>query len=67
MYYCNLETPIGSLLLAGDDEGLALIGFPEGSGRLAPENDWIYNEKPFANARQQLTEYFDGKRRTFEH
>ena len=36
MYYCNLDTPIGSLLLAGDEEGLSLIGFPEGSGRHEP-------------------------------
>jgi methylated-DNA-[protein]-cysteine S-methyltransferase len=66
MYYCNLDTPIGSLLLAGDEEGLSLIGFPEGSGRHDPAHDWIYNEKPFAEARRQLTEYFSGERRTFD-
>ena len=66
MYYCNLDTPIGSLLLAGDEDGLSLIGFPEGSGRHEPEHDWIYNEKPFGEARRQLTEYFAGERRTFE-
>jgi methylated-DNA-[protein]-cysteine S-methyltransferase len=66
MYYCNLDTPIGSLLLAGDEDGLSLIGFPEGSGRHEPEHDWIYNEKPFAEARRQLTEYFAGQRRTFD-
>ena len=31
MYYCYLDTPIGDLLLAGDEEALCLIGFPEGS------------------------------------
>ena len=66
MYYCNLDTPIGSLLLAGDEDGLSLIGFPEGSGRHEPEHDWIYNEKPFGDARRQLTEYFAGERRAFE-
>ena len=66
MYYCNLDTPIGSLLLAGDEDGLSLIGFPEGSGRHEPEHDWIYNEKPFGDARRQLSEYFAGERRTFE-
>ena len=45
MYYCYLETPIGSLLLAGDDNGLAIVGFPEGSGRVEPDPDWIFNEK----------------------
>lgn len=66
MYYCYLPTPIGDLLLAGDDEALSLVGFPEGKMRREPEDDWIYNEKPFAVARQQLTEYFDGQRQEFD-
>ncbi len=66
MYYCYLDTPIGELLLAGDDAALCLVGFPEGSMRRDPEPDWIYNEKPFAVARQQLTEYFAGERRAFD-
>ena len=66
MYYCYLETPIGELLLAGERDALAMIGFPKGSMRRDPEPDWIYNEKPLANARQQLTEYFAGERRTFD-
>jgi methylated-DNA-[protein]-cysteine S-methyltransferase len=66
MYYCYLDTPIGELLLAGDDDGLCLVSFPKGAMRRDPEPDWIYNEKPFAAARQQLTEYFAGERRTFD-
>jgi methylated-DNA-[protein]-cysteine S-methyltransferase len=66
MYYCYLDTPIGELLLAGDDDGLGLVSFPEGAMRRDPEPDWIYNEKPFTAARQQLTEYFAGERRTFD-
>ena len=66
MYYCYLDTPIGDLLLAGDEEGLSLVGFPEGSMRRDPDPDWIYNEKPFADARQQLSEYFDGERKEFD-
>lgn len=66
MYYCYLDTPIGELLLAGDDDALCLVSFPEGAMRRDPEPDWIYNEKPFAAARQQLTEYFAGERRAFD-
>ena len=66
MYYCYLDTPIGDLLLAGDDDGLSLIGFPEGSMRRDPDEDWIFNEKPFAEARRQLTEYFAGERKEFD-
>ena len=60
MYYCHLDTKIGELLLAGDDDALCLIAFPEGSMRRDPDPDWIYNEKPFLDARRQLLEYFNG-------
>ena len=66
MYYCYLETPIGELLLAGERDALAMIGFPKGSMRRDPEPDWIYNEKPLADARQQLLEYFAGERTEFD-
>ena len=66
MYYCYVDTPIGELLLAGEDGALAMIGFPKGSMRRDPEADWIYNEKPLAKARQQLDEYFAGARKDFD-
>jgi methylated-DNA-[protein]-cysteine S-methyltransferase len=66
MYYCYLETPIGELLLAGDNDGLSMIGFPKGSMRREPEPDWIFNEKQLAEARRQLREYFAGERREFD-
>ena len=65
MYYCYLDTPIGELLLAGEDDALSMIGFPKGSMRRDPEPDWIYNEKPLTKARQQLDEYFAGTRKKF--
>ena len=34
--------------------------------RREPEPDWIYSEKPFADARQQLREYFAGDRKSFD-
>ena len=66
MYYCYVETPIGGLLLAGDEEALHLIGFPEGSMRREPETDWIYSDKPFSEASKQLTAYFAGERQSFD-
>lgn len=66
MYYRYLPTPIGDLLLAGDEQALTLIGFPEGSMRKEPEPDWIYSDKPFGKACRQLTEYFAGKRTEFD-
>lgn len=66
MYYCYLDTPIGELLLAGEDGALSMIGFPKGSMRRAPEADWIFNERQLADAIQQLREYFSGERRDFD-
>lgn len=66
MYYCFLDTPIGELLLAGEDGALSMIGFPKGSMRREPEADWIFNEQPLADACTQLREYFAGERQTFD-
>ena len=66
MYYRYLTTPIGELLLAGDNDGLSLIGFPEGSMRVDPEPGWILDETPFTDVVAQLQEYFAGKRRDFD-
>jgi len=66
MYYCYLDTPIGELLLAGEEGALSMIGFPKGSMRREPEADWIFSEKPLAEACDQLGEYFAGSRRDFD-
>lgn len=66
MYYCYMTTPIGELLLAGENDALLMIGFPKGAMRRDPEADWIYNEQPLAEARRQLDEYFGGDRKHFD-
>jgi methylated-DNA-[protein]-cysteine S-methyltransferase len=66
MYYCYLDTPIGELLLAGEDGALSMIGFPKGSMRREPEADWIFNEAQLVDACRQLREYFAGERRHFD-
>ncbi len=66
MYYCYFDTPIGELLLAGEANALSMIGFPKGVMRSDPEPDWIYNEEPFADVREQLAEYFSGERKDFD-
>ena len=66
MYYCYLQTPIGDLLLGGDEDGLELVSFPEGARRREPDPTWIFNEKPFAEARRQLAGYFAGERTEFD-
>lgn len=66
MYYRYLGSPLGDLLLAGDDRALHVVSFPEGSRRIDPEPDWIYNEQPFREACAQLDAYFAGTLKEFE-
>jgi methylated-DNA-[protein]-cysteine S-methyltransferase len=64
MRYTYLDTPIGTLLLAGEDR-LGRVSFPEGNMAFAPDAGWQRDDSAFAEARQQLTEYFMGTRREF--
>lgn len=66
MYFCYLETPIGTLLLAGSESELKLISFPEGSMHREPEPGWTFSETPFREACRQLKEYFARKRTGFD-
>jgi methylated-DNA-[protein]-cysteine S-methyltransferase len=66
MRYTRLDTPIGSLLLAGTTAALELIVFPSGSRTRAPDATWQLDAGAFDAARRQLDEYFSGRRRHFE-
>ena len=59
-------SPIGALLLAGEDDALALLGFPSGSMARAPEPGWRRDDASFAEARRQLAAYFGGELRDFD-
>lgn len=65
MNYCYMNTPIGKLLLGAADTELSLIAFPQGKMQRKPGKDWNYNEAIFSTPIQQLTEYFQGKRKIF--
>lgn len=64
--YTYLPTPIGPLLIAGDETCLRLISFPRGSRAARPKPHWREDAGPFAEAIRQLTEYFDGARTEFD-
>ncbi len=66
MHYCYHDTPIGRLLLAGDNDSLRLIAFPEGAMRRSPEPGWTHSPGAFREARRQLSQYFSGQRKTFD-
>jgi methylated-DNA-[protein]-cysteine S-methyltransferase len=66
MLYRYIDSPIGQLLLAGDGEGLKIIGFPQGKGKVSTGVDWEPSSDCFHDAELQLAEYFDGRRRSFD-
>ncbi len=66
MYWHQIESPIGKLLLAGDGERLRLIHFQSGPRTRKPASDWISDPAPFAGAMTQLAEYFTGRRKRFD-
>src|ERR1043165_4923773 len=57
----EVASPIGPLLVAGDETGITNISF---GGEPAP--DWIRDDTRLAAARTQLEEYFAGDRQEFD-
>ena len=66
MLYRYIESPIGLLLLAGDKNGLEIIGFPEGKGKVPVEAGWVHKADCFDDVESQLLAYFDGSRQSFD-
>ncbi len=63
--YTQIESPIGPLLLAGDDAGLREILFVHGRHPAKPDPSWHKNATPFQPTIHQLHAYFAGELETF--
>ena len=67
MNYAYLETPIGTLLIVGDDAAVHRITFPQRGRAVRPEPGWQESQSgPVGEAMIQLREYFAGKRADFD-
>ena len=74
VHSAEFETPIGSMLCASTERGLAYVRLPRAGGRGFA--DWLRRQAPGAELRtgfapnkaaiQQIREYLGGKRRVFE-
>jgi methylated-DNA-[protein]-cysteine S-methyltransferase len=64
--YTQLESPIGPLLVARDDEGITALLLPHGKRPARPAPDWVRDDTAFEDVRAQLDEYFAGTRTSFE-
>ena len=66
LFWHEIDSPVGRLLLAGDGESLIQVCFPSGPRPLQPTHDWIDDAAPFRTAIAQLGEYFAGERHRFD-
>jgi methylated-DNA-[protein]-cysteine S-methyltransferase len=67
MHYSYLASPIGPLLIAGDDAALYHICFPKNGKAEPPPRGWIEAARgPVADAMRQLREYFAAARTGFD-
>lgn len=68
IYYTQIESPLGPLLLAADESGVREIRFVNGRIPQKPESDWIRNDhdQSLPELAEQLNAYFSGKLEKFE-
>jgi len=65
--YSYFESPIGTLLIAGDHEVVRYIYFPKNGRAEKPRPEWTESTRgPVAEAMRQLREYFAGARTEFD-
>ena len=66
MRYTTVDSPLGDLLLAGDDGVLRNLWMLGGRRPVVPRADWVEDPAAFAEPVRQLGEYFAGERREFD-
>ena len=67
MRYSYLDSPIGRLLIAGDDDAVRRIDFPKDGKPGRPEAGWQESARgAVGETIRQLREYFAGRRSEFE-
>ncbi|HYT23336.1 MAG TPA: methylated-DNA--[protein]-cysteine S-methyltransferase [Candidatus Polarisedimenticolia bacterium] len=64
--YTTFESPVGTLLLAGDANALRLVSFESSKHAAPPQADWTQDRAPFAEVIRQLQAYFRGELKEFD-
>jgi methylated-DNA-[protein]-cysteine S-methyltransferase len=64
--YSIIDSPLGGLLAARDDQGITTLLLPTGRSRAEPDPAWERDDTAFDDMRAQLREYFAGERESFD-
>ncbi len=64
--FTTMESPVGRLVLASDEEGLRAIRFQEGRRAEGPDPSWREAAGPLGDTIAQLRAYFAGELRRFD-
>ena len=68
MLYTRFDSPLCAIILAGDRSGLAHLHLDTGKGSRAfsIDPDWKRDDAFFSPFREQIAEYFQGRRQAFD-
>ena len=66
VFYTTIESPVGPLLLAGDERGLRRVSFENGKRNTPVQPDWKLDKEPFSEVIRQLQAYFSGELKEFD-
>ncbi len=71
VFYTTIKSPVGPLLLAGDERGLLRVSFGMvsvggGKSERFPKAGWKENGEPFTPVIRQLRAYFGGELKEFD-
>jgi methylated-DNA-[protein]-cysteine S-methyltransferase len=64
--WTRIDSPLGPLLIARDDQGLTDLYLPSGRHQREPRPGWVRDDTAFDDVRTQLAEYFLGQRTEFD-
>lgn len=65
IFWHEVDSPVGPLLLAGDARALIRVHFQAGPHPFRPPPEWRREAAWFADVTRELAEYFGGERRVF--
>ena len=66
VFYTTIESPVGLLLLAGDERGLRRVSFENSKRSAALQRDWKQDGGTFTEVIRQLHAYFGGELKDFD-